>query len=282
MPTLRAVPAALATVLLVAGGSSPCRSQEPSAPAAGGATSLLGVSLGLNELHLRDEYIAPSTQRGRLGSLAAAYELRLSKTTHTLDFGWSTGGLDADGGQPAAKATAHVGYVSYAMTRSIRKTRVAGRKLHFALGGDVSTFVSYETVGVPANTNWYGADESWYWSHALDLQLLGEYELSAARSLSVRLATPVARLVSRPDNGHFYSPRNRAVQHESVLDAAKGGQAELPWGNPAARCDIEYRQRLGARLTLRASYAFRFFSSRTPLAMRAYTNNLLVGLLWRP
>ena len=60
------------------------------------------------------------------------------------------------------------------------------------------------------------------------------------------------------------------------------GRSQILWDNLVTRCDVEYRQRLGDRLALRASCAFGIFSSQTPLAMRAYTNNLRVGVLWQP
>lgn len=226
-----------------------------------------------------DEYLSPIIFGGMMLSSRVSYQLKLAHATHTGDIRFSIGSLDSDL-QPR-EVTQYVLYVSYSFLHALRAWDIAGRPLQFSLGTGLSSFATvtdFNTVDKFGNYTY--SDESWYWSHALNLHLRGKYLLAESRSLSLQLTTPVVRLVSRPENGHDSNSKNAEVR-DNYLNAAKQGESEFLWDNLVLLCEIEYRQRLSDHFDLRGAYWFGYASSDKPLAMGMYMNDFLVGILWR-
>jgi len=239
----------------------------------------VGAALGAMDLHERDEYLTPFVRRGWLFAAAASYERATGRSTQDVRLAFSTGGLDSS--THAAGGNVYLGRIAYAYRGAVAGWNVGGNPITVLLGGGLSTFLSYDTVPVVPNTNWYGADRTWYWSHAIDLHAGVDYSMPQ-QSVALRLTTPAIRLVARPTTGHHFSPRNDSVQDDSFIKAAAGGELEAPWSSPVLGMEIETRRQLTTDLALTATFTFSFFSSETPLAMRSYANNLVVGVQWSP
>lgn len=238
----------------------------------------LALRIGISDFHVRDQYLSPFSYRGRLFSSRIFYQLKLERTRHEVDFGFSTGHIESDA--LSREATQYVGHVSYSFVSSLHSWDVGDRQLELLIGPGLSTFFVTTDILTPESITWYGpTDKSWYWSHALDLHLMGELRLADRKNVLVKLGTPLFRLVSRPDFSHNFSTRNIEVR-DNFLNAAKGGRSEFFWSNFVLLCEVEYRQRLNDHFDIHGTYSFGYSSSDWPLSMGMYMNSFLAGIVW--
>jgi hypothetical protein len=236
------------------------------------------VSLGLNDFHLKDEYLSPYIFGGLLFSPRASLQIESEDTRHSIDVWFSIGHPNSDI-QPR-DVTQRVGYISYSFSHEVHTWEIGGRPLRVYLGTGLSSFATYTDFNtVDKVTGFAFYDDSWYLSHALNLNFLCEYRLAEHRTLCVQLTMPAVRLVSRPNNGHFFDSKNAKVI-ENFLNALKCSRREFFWNNLAILSEIEYREQLSDRFDLRGSYSFVYASSDRPLSMGMYTNNFLIGIAW--
>jgi hypothetical protein len=238
----------------------------------------LALRIGINDFHVRDHYLSPFSYQGRLFSSSLSYQLKLEHTRHAVDFGFSTGHTESDA--QSQEATQYVGGASYAFMVSLHTWDVAERQLELFVGTGLSTFFATTDIVTPESITWYGpTDKTWYWSHNLDVHLVGEMCLADRQSVSATLSMPVFRLVSRPEVSHNFSTRNIQVR-DNFLEAAKGGRSEFFWSNLDLFFQIEYRQRLNDHFDIRGTYSFAYSFSDWPLSMGMYMNNFLAGIVW--
>jgi len=238
---------------------------------------LLGAGIGLNDFHIKDEYLSPYPFGGIMFSSKLLFEAESENGKHALETYFSTGKIDSD--EQPRNVTPIIASSSYSYTHVIDNLEIAERPLKFSLGAGISSFVMNTdfVTESPAGLGKY-YDESWYWSHSLDFLVSGDYSLSEDKTLSAQLALPFFRIVSRPHNGHWNNPKNSEIISDNFLTAAVNGKREFLWDNFALYCAIEYKQKLKENIYLRGSYRFNFVSSERPLSMNSFMNNFLIGL----
>ena len=237
-----------------------------------------GVSLGINDFHIKDEYLSPFVFSGLTFASRASYQLQLVKNRHALDILLSTGKIDSDL-QPR-NVTQYIGYLSYSFTREVDQWQFAAHPLLLSLGGGLSAFASNtDFIAEDKIWNYKFTDESWYWYHAVNIHARFGFQFSEHRNLSIQLTSPFARLVTRPKNGHYFNSENAEVTY-SFWNAATNGNLEFLWDDLVLINEIEYRQGLGNRLDVRVTYWFGYASSDTPLSLGMYMNHFLAGVLW--
>jgi hypothetical protein len=254
-----------------------CQSAQSSASQPENSKHSIGASIGINDFHLKDEYLSPYVFRGRMFSSGLAYQLKLNQSRHGIDAFFSIGSIDSDL-QPR-DVTQYVAYLSYSFVRALHNSEIAGRPLEFSLGTGISTFmIANEFVLKDVYV-----DHSWYWAHSLNLHLRCDYQLATRKSLALQLMTPAFRLVSRPVHGHYMVKGN---EFEGKLDFLKNAptqvESEFLWENLVLFSEIEFRQRLGNRFNLRFTYWFGYASSDKPIniSMGMYMNHFLIGVDW--
>ena len=243
------------------------------------AASGLGLAIGIADFHQRDEYVSPVTFRAAIVAANALFEKRSTRMLHSIEASFSVGHpnsatLPRDDQQ-------RVGRLAYSLLRALGDPERRDGRLVLFLGGGLSTFGEVTVLDASdATWNYTYRDWSWYWAHSVDLAARLEYA-AAARSAAVRLATPAVRLVSRPNNGKDFNAGNERVSREWLRGLA-GGKLTYPWNGPMLVGETDYRQRMSARLQLRAAYDFTYASSDRPRALAMYMHQLLVGFLWLP
>ena len=180
-------------------------------------------------------------------------------------------------------AKQYVGYLAYSAAYPLGMWEIAGHPFVFALGGGLSSSVGNTDFNVTDLVNNYTFyDQSWYWSHSLNVVLRFDYQLAVHQQVSLHCTVPVVGLVSRPENGHWLNANNLEVVN-GFLNAAKQGKAEFVWSGVALSTQIEYRQRIGPHLDLLGTYWFGYASSDKPspmLSMEMYMNRVLIGIEW--
>ena len=172
--------------------------------------------------------------------------------------------------------------LSYSFVHSLTTWEVGGSPLEVFLGGGVSSFAMNTDFNTADETGYVKLDQSWYWSHSLNLVLCGEYRIAEGKSLALQCAAPVVALVSRPENGHRLSQNNMDVI-EDFTKSATQGKIEYLWSSFVLFTDVEYRQSISNKFQLIALYRFGYVSSNKPdsmLGSDAYMNNLTVGIVW--
>ncbi len=271
------VPILMVSILL----SSSAGAQESVDTAGGNPVYSLGADVGLNDFHVKDNYLSPDIFRGSMFSARLAFERRSPESLHEIRIGFSSGAINSDI-QPIDAAEI-VGSLSYAYERSVQRFDVAGRPMATFLGLGISSFMA-GTTHFDKIEMWSSYDDgSWYWSHSVDLLARLEFTPDGERSLSVRVQLPAFRIVSRPENGHDKNPRNEEVS-DNNLKAATGGRPEYLWDNLVIHSEVEFKQPISNSLDLNAAYTFTYASSNRPLAMLSYgmfMNQFHVGIMWR-
>jgi hypothetical protein len=255
-----------------------CRDNTPKEP--DGLKWSLGGSVGINDFHQRDKYLSPFVFDGKNFASILTLQVQSEQSRHTVDAFFSYGPLDSDI-QPRY-VREHVASLSYSYVCSVAALEFGGRPLQFSAGGGISSFLLFTDFNTTDQTGYTTYDQSWYWSHSLNIVLSGEYEFDAGKNLAVRLTAPIAALVSRPENERWMSPSNSEVSH-NYFKAAGQGKIEYVWSNLVLFTDVEYRQSIGNDFSFLATYRFGYISSGRPapiLSMGTYMNNLSIGILW--
>jgi hypothetical protein len=255
--------------------------QNDESPKTDGTSTLLGVSVGINDFHQRDEYLSPSTFNGVNFASKLSFQVETEMNRHRVDAFFSTGALNPD--IQGREVTEKGGYLSYSFVHSLNRWDLGGHPFRFSLGGGISSFVMNTDFNTTDETGYTKLDQSWYWSHSLNLVLLGEYHFDRDKNLTLQLTAPLVGLVSRPENGHRLSQNNLDVVDENFLKAATQGKMEYLWSNFVLFTDVEYRQSLSNGFDLLVAYRFGYVSSNKPasmLSMGTYMNSLSVGILW--
>lgn len=264
----------VAALFLRSGGAYGQEQKEPSP----GIRHTLAVSAGMNDFHIKDEYLSPIIFAGRTFASEASFGGESGCHAYAIDVRFGLGSLSS-GTQPR-DVTQYIGDVSFWMTWKLGAWRAAGSPLEFWLGGGLSSFVmntDFNTIGqMPADIHY---DQSWYWSHALVVHLSSAYRLSERRRLSVEVTVPLYRIVSRPGNGHHFNSRNQEVS-QNFLNAALHGKGELLWEDFALQGKAAYVEPLSEQLDLLCTYRFTYASADSPFAMAMYANQFLLGLGW--
>lgn len=237
---------------------------------------LLGGAIGLNDFHIKDEFLSPYPFGGIMFSSKLLFEAESENGKHSIETYFSIGKIDSD--EQPRNVTPTIASLSYSYSHVIDDWEIAERPLKFYLGAGLSSlvmnidFVAESQAGLG---KYY--DQSWYWLHSIDFLVSGDYELSSDKILSAKLVLPFFRVASRPYNGHWNNPKNSEIVNDSFLNAALNGKREFLWDNFVLYCAIDYKQKLKENIYLRGSYRFNFVSSGRPLPMNSYMNNFLIG-----
>jgi len=242
------------------------------AQTAGRVATAFGLAAGVADTHQRDEYLAPATYRGAVFAASALFERRSERTLLRFDLAASAGRINAE----ALPRDAHHYAIrlSGSLLRALGAPPAPGRGLHLFAGGALSAFGAFTDFRVsdPVSGPTYN-DVSWYWLRSLDLMLRAERG-GDARRVSVQLSTPVVRWVSRPPDGKDFD-----VAYRTWSRGLLGGRLEYPWSSTVVFGAVEYRQRLGGGVQLRAAYDFAYASADRPLPLGMYFNTLQLGVL---
>ncbi len=236
----------------------------------------IGASLGVARMDLRDEYVSPYTYGGALFATRLAYRRLAQETRHEIVLKFFTGTIASDVQRRDVREKG--GSLSYVFRRPLHCRKTGQKGFEAFIGVGVSSTVVDTDVSTPKDVTWAGAiDESWQWSHALEMHLAGEYVFGERQTVSVAACAPMYRNESRPSPGHWYSPRNREVS-DNFWNAAARGSNEFIWDEFSASFEVEYRGRVTERADVTCSYAFLYGSSVTPLPMGMSMNIFFAGI----
>jgi hypothetical protein len=273
----RNIVAVLIAVTLQAAWGELARGQEACAVAVADSRSTLGGSVGFGDFHFKDDYLSPYTFGGGMFASRLSFRRDDEQSRHAVDASFAIGHPESD--RQNRDVEQIVASLEYSFLHRIAGWDVGGRPLDLSLGAGLSSYVANTDFNTVDPLHGRFNDQSWYWSHAVDLSLAGRYRLDEGKDVSVQMAMPVVRLVSRPANGHYLSGENWEVI-QNFLHAAGDGRSEFFWDALVLRTQVEYRQQVGERLELRGTFLFTYTSSDTPLPMGMFSNTFLIGLAW--
>ena len=237
----------------------------------------LGANLGLNDFHSRDEYLSPNNYSGLIFSADILFHAKVKNILHEAEIYFSTG-------NPATTAQSteikqKIGSISYSFLYNFDQEKIYRSPLDVYLGAGVSSFVMNTDYFLNSD---YGlgqyTDQSWYWSHSINLLLAGVYSINEKNSLTMHLSIPLVSLISRPSNGHWMDQKNLNIINNSFFNAAKGGNLEFFTDNFVIQGLIQFSQKVSDKLSFNGTYRFNFVSSNEPLAMRTYMNTFMAGI----
>lgn len=235
----------------------------------------LGISLGVNDFHFRDNYLSPHIFSKTMFSSAISYQFNAKRYFHSIDLSYGFGHPNSDI-QPR-NVSENIGSISYAISRVINASNIAGHRLELSLGAGVSTFiVSTNFNAIDRRYNYVWNEQSWYCSNSLNLHLGGEYQIHDRKSFSMHITLPMFRLVARPENGHIYNNENAKVI-DRFFNVVVQGKPEWFWDNASLAYELGYKQPLGKCTNLKLNYLFNYITSDRPLHLQMYMNRFMVG-----
>jgi len=241
----------------------------------------LAVSAGVNNFHQRDKYISPYIFNGVSFASKISFQVKTENNQHRVDGFFTIGALSPD--IPQREVTLKGGYLSYSFVHSLSAWKLGGNPVQLLVGGGISSLAMNTDFNTTDETGYITLDQSWYWSHSLNVALLGKYQLDGEKNLSLQLTAPIVGLVSRPENGHRLSQKNLEVVDKNFFNAFTQGKIDYLWNNFVLFTDFEYRQSLSSKFDLIAAYRFGYVSSNRPastLSTHTYFNNFLAGIEW--
>ena len=237
----------------------------------------LGVKLGVNDFHAKDNYISPDIYHGKLFSADISFRAQSKKFTHEAELFYSIGKPAL--AEESPNINQNIASLSYTLFYNVKMLKINGSPLRLELGTGLSSFVMNSDFIL---NGMYGlgkyTDQAWYWSHSLNLFTRGEYSISEDQEALIQIGMPILRLVSRPVNGHWMSGKNQEVLLNSFFNAATGGKMEFFTERLVINCYLRYTYKLNNGLNICGSYGFNFISSNDPLPMKSYMNVFLIGL----
>jgi hypothetical protein len=235
----------------------------------------LGISLGVDDFHFRDEYLSPHIFSKSLFSTQLSYQIRAKRYLHNIEVDFSTGHPNSDI-QPR-NVTENIGSIAYAVSRVIDVEQIAGKPLELSVGAGVSTFiVSTDFVAEDKRYSYEWNEQSWYCSNSLGIHTGGNYQVSDKTWFSMQFVLPFLSLVSRPENGHSFNAENaKVIDH--FLNVEAQGKPEFFWDNAALSCELGYKQKLGNRCHLKLNYLFNYATSNRPAHLQMFMNRFMAG-----
>ncbi len=271
----------LSVMMIAVSGPGTSFCQAPEGSRSINPENYIGAGIGFSDAHIKDNYFSPANFGGMIFSGNLSYEHKTYNAGHFIELNFNTGHLGTD--IRPWDVVYRAGYISYAYTRAIAGWDFLGKPVKFSAGGGISTFaensdfISVDKIILTTVNN-----QSWYWTHSLNLNLLAEYRPGGTEYISVRLAFPLIRLVSRPQNGYSFNSENSEV-NENFLNAAVQGKIEYLWNAFVIYSKVQYSHPLNDRIFLQGTYWFGYAFSNKPepmLSMGLYMNNITFGLLW--
>lgn len=267
-------------LILLFGILSAAFSQEYKLTESEEPVNLLGMNVGLNDFHIKDQYLSPYIFRGNIISSTIFYQLKSGNNRHAIRLFFSFGGVNSS--IQLRDVNVSYGSIQYDFSHVIDSWKVAGHMLNFYIGTGFSTSAEYTKMNAESNErNSYYYDESWYSSHSISFHLYTEYNLENRKSLSILLTSPAIRLVTRPENGHNFSERNSEIS-ENSFNMLTGGELEFIWNDLVLFTEFEYKTPLGKTINVYGKYRFAYIASHRPetLTLGMYMNHFLVGIEW--
>jgi len=240
--------------------------------------SSINAAAGLNNFHIKDEYLSPYIFGGSVFSSELSYKINLDRQRHECDIYFSTGNISSE--KWAKELKLYTGKLSYSYFQSVKNWTNNNSQIELFLGIGVSSFAQFSVLPTSQDITWYGtSDKSWYWSHSTDIHLFSEYRFADGKTVSFQISLPFLRFISRPDYSHNFSYRNYSVSN-SFFHAGDKGKAEYLWENKVINCKIKYQLPLRDYLNLQCSYSFSYLANDSTLPVAMYNNNFAAGLIW--
>lgn len=237
----------------------------------------IGLGIGVNDFHIKDDYLSPYYFSGLMFSARINFKAIISNSRHEVFGYFSSGSPESD--KQTFEIRQKTASLTYSFFHNFSKLDIAGSPCFFLVGAGLSTFVTNSDLVLKSKSyNGVFTDQSWYWSHSVNLLTCGDYHVSEKTNLTVKLNMPFFKVASRPENGHWLDGNNSKVVYDNFFNAAKGGKGEFLWDNLVVLCDVEFIQKINERFSFHGSYGFNFTSSDRPFAMDMFMNNLLIGL----
>ena len=246
-----------------------------------GFSTSLAISSGISDFHQRDKYFSPLIFNGVNFASKLSIQMKTENNRHSIDGFFTIGALNPD--IPQREVTLKGGYLSYSFVHLLNTENPIEHPLQFFLGGGISSFVVNTDFDTEDETGYTKLDQSWYWSHSLNVVFQSEYRFVESKNFMLRLTVPIVGLVSRPENGHRLKQNNLDVVDDNFFNAATQGKMDYLWKSFVIYTDIEYRQSLSSTIDFLASYRFSYISSNKPasaLSTGMYMNNFLAGIEW--
>ncbi len=239
---------------------------------------LIGGSIGINDFHIKDEYLSLLPYRGLMLSTRLSFEARLKSVKHEAEVYFNHGSPSPD--NQAFDITQNIGLLAYSFMMKAGKANIADSPLTVYLGAGLSSFIMNSDLITNSKLGeGYYTDQNWYWFHSFNINAEGEYLISIDKTLIIKLQIPFFKIVTSPANGHWLGNQNKAVLN-NFFNAAGGGKGEFFWKNSVPLSSMEYRQQLSSHFSFRGSYGFNYASSNTPFNMGMYMNNFSAGVDW--
>jgi hypothetical protein len=239
-------------------------------------TQSLTLSSGISDIHMKDDYLSPAIFSSIIFSAGIQYEGTSETSCHIANVKFNTGKASTDN---LPGETDHIiALISYTYLHNFTSINIAGADISLSAGGGISTYI--ENTDYQYNSSSYGTlnDQSWYWSHAVNLACRAVYTYSNDISFLYQLSLPAFSIVSRPENGHWLNRKNSEIMYDNFLHAAQNGKGEFIWDNFCFDCSITYRQVINNNIAFKGSYSFNYISSDRPLSLGMYKNDFLAGI----
>ena len=274
-------PRTLLSLLVIAFAASAGIGQTLQGTEASSAQSRIGADVGIVDFHQRDKYLSPDIFSGGMFTSRVSFFWSGEESRHAIEAVFSTGGMGPDVLHQDVKQ--YIGFLSYTYLRVLGRWEVNGSPLVFSAGGGLASYVTDTDVReIDPSQNVTTFEQSWYWSHALHVDLLGEYALSTRDDITVHLSTPLVALVTRPHNGHWLNSSNLDVS-KNFLNAATNGRLEYLWDAFVLQAEVGFSHRMSDNVELTGTYLFGYVSSNQPdpmLSLGTYANHFLLGIHW--
>lgn len=253
-----------------------CQNEQLSGVQKQKSTHLLGISMGINDFHMLDEYLSPHTFSSPMFSSGLTYQVQAKKLLQSVDLSYSFGHPDSN--MQTRDVTENIGFVSYSILHTFFEKKIYGNPLQVSVGTGVSSFIAHTNfIARDEMYNYEWDEQSWYTSNSINLLFRSEYLLGRGKSFFLQVTMPFFSFISRPENGHFFNDENLKVI-DNFLQAEVQGRPVFCLKNPGITGEIVYKHPIGKNLNFRFNYQFSYISSNHPLPLKMYMNRFMTQL----
>jgi hypothetical protein len=238
--------------------------------------NLIGVSIGINDFHMLDEYLSPHTLSKAMFCSQMSWQFKTKKTTQSFDLQHSFG--HPGSGNQSNNVIEKMGSISYSIIHVLKTVNIGGKAVDFSSGAGISSFIANTNfITIDKKNSYQWEEQSWYCSNSINLILNSEYHLASKGSFFVQVTMPMFSMTARPANGHTFNEDNNEVIN-SFLKVEGQGKPEFFWNNLVVLCQAGYSQHLNNHCIFRLNYVFDYVSSDRPLPLKMYMNQFSTGI----
>lgn len=228
------------------------------------------LSLGLSDMHLRDDHASPLYFRSQGFNSRLQYSYSGNNFQQFIELSYSYNHLKSNNSNFSTDNWC--GKIKYAYLIPVNDFKLIGRPCRFFIGSSICTFLNI------ADYHYLNEEllaiKSWYANHSINAEFYIMHTINENNIFSAEFTIPLIGNISRPD----YSPSMYYNYKTNSYKVKLFGTTKFFPDNLFINTNLLYKKTISNRINLLINYDFFYTTYSRPKEFDLYSNSFLVGI----